>query len=150
MSITWYVRRAAELSLTDLHDLLRLRVDIFVVEQNCPYAEVDGLDLDATHVFARSTDGSLIACARVLRPGHDGLPHIGRVAVREDQRGKGLAGELLERALEVVKEQYGSRRSALAAQSHLAHFYERSGYRRTSADYLLDGIPHVDMRREED
>ncbi len=150
MNATWHIRTFHELSLMELHDLLRLRVDIFVVEQTCPYCEVDGLDTVATHVFARHPDGSLIACARVLPPDDDGLPHIGRVAVRADQRGKGLAGELMQRALEVVKDRSGTYRSALAAQAHLSHFYARYGFACCGEEYLLDGIPHVDMQRTDE
>ncbi len=145
---TWTVRSFAELSAYQLYAVLRLRVDVFVVEQNCPYPELDGLDQEATHVMLHSDDGALIAYARILPPHEDGLPHIGRVIVRETARGTGVASELMERALHQVEVLFGSKRSALAAQAHLERFYAKHGFRRTGADYLLDGIPHVDMRRE--
>jgi len=149
MELRWTTKRFADLTVHELYDLLRLRVDIFVVEQTCPYPEIDGQDQHAVHLFASDKDGALIACARILPPEKDDRPHIGRIAVRKDLRGKGIASELMHRALEIVKEQYGSRRSALAAQAHLEHYYARFGFRRHGPDYIWDGIPHVDMRREE-
>lgn len=149
MEIQWSTKRFKELTVHELHDLLRLRVDIFVVEQACAYAEIDGRDPVAIHLFAQGADGSMIACARILPPEVDGVPHIGRIVVRADHRGKGVAGDLMLRALEVLHQQYGSRRSELAAQAHLERFYARFGFVRQGPDYPWDGIPHVDMRREE-
>lgn len=149
MDIRWSTKRFDELTVHELHDLLRLRVDIFVVEQACVYAEIDGQDPAALHLFAQATDGAMIAYARILPPDSDGLPHIGRIVVRADHRGKGVATDLMMRAMENLRQHYGSRRSALAAQAHLVAFYERFGFVRQGPDHLLDGIPHVDMRREE-
>jgi ElaA protein len=119
------------------------------VEQKCPYAELDGLDLNAHHVLGHDEEGRLMACARILPPEHGGLPHIGRVVVHPALRGKGLAHELMTNALDALHRIHGSRRSELAAQAHLEGFYAAHGYERTGADYDLDGIPHVDMRRNE-
>jgi ElaA protein len=149
MDAHWSVKPFAALSVHELHDLLRLRVDVFVVEQNCPYPELDGQDREALHVMLHTTSNELIAYARILPPHGDGPPHIGRVVVRENARGGGIASHLMEKALEVINDQYGSRRSALAAQAHLERFYARHGFVRIREDYLLDGIPHVDMRRDE-
>ena len=130
------------------HDLLRLRIDVFVVEQNCPYPEIDGADATAIHLFATDMYDTIVAYARILPPGSDGLPHIGRVVVRSNERGKGIATELMERALLRVAELHGSMRSALAAQTHLEQFYAALGFERAGQDYMLDGIPHVDMIHE--
>ncbi|MBL7951166.1 MAG: GNAT family N-acetyltransferase [Flavobacteriales bacterium] len=145
---TWTIRSFEDLTVQQLHDLLRLRVDVFVVEQHCPYPELDGADHDATHLLLHDASG-LVAYARVLPPGTDGLPHIGRVVVRMDRRGQGIASALMQQALTVVEARHGTKRSALAAQAHLERFYAQHGFRRTGADYLLDGIPHVDMRRDD-
>jgi len=144
------IKRFEELTVHELHDLLRLRVDVFVVEQNCPYPEIDGLDITARHLLLRDKTDALIAYARILPPEHNGLPHIGRVIVHKDHRGKGVAQRLMDHALSVVYEIYGSRRSALASQAHLERFYARSGFERIGPDYILDGIPHVDMQRNAD
>ena len=91
----------------------------------------------------------LVACARILPPDEHGVPHVGRIVVRVDHRGHGLATDLMRLVLEELERTYGSRRSELAAQAHLEHFYARFGYVRQGPDYPWDGIPHVDMRREE-
>lgn len=148
MNVHWTVKPFAALSADELYELLRLREEVFVVEQQCIYHDIDGLDQGAVHVLARTEQG-LVAYARVLPPGSDGLPHIGRVLVRMDHRGKGLAGQLMEQCLDVLTTTHGSRRSALAAQAYLQRFYERYGFIRQGPDYLLDGIPHVDMRRSD-
>lgn len=150
MNILWNAKRFNELTVDELHDLLRLRTDVFVVEQACAYAEIDGRDPAAIHILGRTTQGDLIACARILPPDDHGLPHVGRVVVRADRRGHGIAGDLMQFALQELQRAHGSRRSELAAQAHLEKFYERFGYVRQGPDYPWDGIPHVDMRRDGD
>ena len=142
------MRPFSGLDASALHDILRLRVDVFVVEQHCPYPELDGLDPVALHVIGRHVGGPLTAYARILPPGADGLPHVGRVVVAKADRGRGLGNYLMEQVLQALQGQYGGMRSALAAQAHLQVFYETHGFARTGAPYLLDGIPHVDMARE--
>lgn len=145
--IRWTTKAFDELSVHELHDLLKLRVDIFVVEQACAYAEVDGADPDAIHLLGHNEKDELVAYGRILPPDGKGLPHVGRIVVQKELRGKGIASELMEQALAVLTDQFGSRRSALAAQSHLEQFYGRYGYVRVGPDYLWDGILHVDMER---
>ena len=149
MKLNWTIRKFDALSVHDLHDLLRLRVDVFVVEQQCAYAEIDGRDTGAVHILGRSEEGALIAYARILPPDEHGPPHIGRVIVSSAHRGHGLARTLMLHALDTLKAMYGTRRSALAAQAHLERFYGGFGYVRQGPDYPWDGIPHVDMLREE-
>ena len=144
--LSWSVKPFAALTVTELHDLIRLRMDIFIVEQNCAYAEVDGRDPGAWHVLGHDSDRELIAYARILPP-HDGdLPHVGRVVVRRDRRGSGIAHALMQQCLDFLRRQFGSTDSALAAQAHLQRFYAGHGYVRVSEEYPWDGIPHVDMR----
>lgn len=150
MAIQWRTKPFHAFTVHEFHDLLRLRIDIFVVEQTCVYPELDGLDPTALHLMGYALDGTLVACARILLPEPGDVPHIGRVAVRMDQRGHGIASALMEHALEDLQKHYGSRRSALAAQAHLELFYARFGFKRQGPDYLLDGIPHVDMHRDAD
>ena len=146
-SLHWQVHRFDALSPAALHDILRLRVDVFIVEQQCIYPEIDGQDPEALHVTGRDADGRLLAYARILPPHADGLPHIGRVVVHPEARGRALGREVMWHALLAVKATYGSLRSALAAQAHLQVFYESLGYRRIGEEYVWDGIPHVDMER---
>lgn len=150
MRINWNSKPFDALSLMEFHELLKLRVDVFVVEQNCPYPELDGQDPNAIHILGRDADGAMVAVARILPPASGDVPHIGRIAVRQDVRGKGIAKELMQVALEELSKRYGSRRSALAAQSHLERFYAGFGYERQGPDYPWDGIPHVDMLRTAD
>ena len=143
MSLLFQARSFSELSVQELHDLLKLRVDVFVVEQNCAYHEIDGKDPSSIHILGKIND-RMVAYARII-PSATGLPHVGRVIVDQDHRGKGIARELMSFTLEELKKRTGSKSSALAAQAHLERFYSGFGYRRTSDEYLWDGIPHVDM-----
>lgn len=150
MNLKFSAKWFEELSVHELHDALRLRTDIFVVEQACAYAEIDGRDPASTHVLVKNDADELIAYARIIPPEKNDVPHIGRVVVRSDHRGKGIAHQLMEFTLDTLEQHYGSRRSALAAQSHLEKFYAHHGFDRQGADYPWDGIPHVDMIRKTD
>jgi ElaA protein len=139
--------RGADLDAATLYALLRLRVDVFVVEQRCPYPELDGRDLDAStrHLWlARpGRPAEPLACLRLLAdPG--GGTRIGRVCVAVDARGAGLAGRLMSAALDAA----GDGPVVLHAQAHLVAFYRRYGFAVTGAEYVEDGIPHVPMRRD--
>ena len=150
MKTAWAIKRYNELTLRELHDLYTLRMRVFIVEQKCIYDEIDGKDPVAIHVLCHSPSGDLLAYARILPPGADGLPHIGRVVVRKDHRGTGLSTELMDKTLAALRDYFGSARSALAAQSPLESFYGRFGYTRIGPDHDWDGIMHVDMVREMD
>jgi ElaA protein len=133
----------ADLDARTLYDLLRLRCDVFVVEQECAYPDLDGRDIepDTRHLWF-SLDGSPVAYLRILYD--DGVARVGRVAVANVARGAGLAGRLMDEALALI----GDRPCVLDAQSYLVDFYARYGFRATGAEYVEDGIPHVPMRRE--
>jgi ElaA protein len=138
-----HVATFAQLDARTVYDLLRLRVDVFVVEQECPYPELDGRDIEpgTRHLWLRR-DGTPVAYLRVLAdPG--GVARIGRVVVARPARGAGLAGRLMTAALALV----GDRPCVLAAQSHLTGFYARYGFTPDGDEFLEDGIPHVPMRR---
>lgn len=127
----------------ELYALLKLRVDVFVVEQECAYPELDGLDLaPATrHLWLERTDEP-IAYLRVLSDPGDGF-RIGRVCVARAVRGEGLAGRLMDAALDLV----GDRLCRLEAQSYLLAFYRRYGFMPVGPEYTLDGIAHTPMAR---
>lgn len=145
MSIHWSLGDIETLGVHGLHEVLRLRTDVFVVEQHCAYAEVDGRDPEALHLLGRDGAGRLVAYARILPPDGNGHPHIGRVVVRADARGKGLARELMLRSIEAVHERFGQVPIAVSAQTYLEAFYAGLGFERQGQDYDWDGIPHVDM-----
>ncbi|WP_313618712.1 GNAT family N-acetyltransferase [Agrobacterium sp.] len=140
------VRRLDAFSALELYAMLKLRVDVFVVEQDCPYPELDGNDVDCLHL--RLMDGNaLLACARVWRPSADVLPRIGRVAVSPDHRGKKLGEALMREAIIACEHEYPGEAIEISAQSHLQRFYGSLGFAATSEEYVEDGIPHVDMIR---
>lgn len=136
------VARLTELDPRALHAVLKLRCDVFVVEQDCAYPDLDGRDAepDALHVFALEGDRA-VGCLRLLDDG--AARRIGRVAVAADRRGSGLAARLVARALELSPPPW-----VLEAQAHLAAWYERFGFAVAGSEYIEDGIAHVPMRRE--
>ncbi len=138
-----HLARFDELHARTAYLLWQLRLDVFVVEQLCPYRELDGRDFESgtRHVWIAEADQP-IAYLRVLAE-PDGEARIGRVCVAAPARGGGLARRLLEAALEDL----GERASVLDAQAHLSSWYERFGYVVTGPEFLDDGIPHVPMRR---
>ncbi len=141
------VRRLDEFSAADLYDMLKLRVDVFVVEQHCPYPELDGNDKDCLHLRLLQ-DGELLACARLWRPPREHHPRIGRVAVSPNHRGKRLGEALMREAIAEVEKRHPGEPVKISAQSHLQKFYGSLGFEVISEEYLEDGIPHVDMLRQ--
>lgn len=137
------VKPFADLSLSELYDLLALRVSVFVVEQNCPYMELDGRDQRAIHVFLRDGDG-MQAYLRVMDRGvASDYVTIGRVV--SARRGLGLGGRILQEGIRVARERFRARQIHLEAQTYARGFYARYGFRQISDEFLLDGIPHVEM-----
>jgi ElaA protein len=132
----------AELDPATLYRILALRGEVFVVEQNCVYADLDGRDLEpeARQLWIER-DGAVLATLRMLVT-PDGAARIGRVATAAPARGSGLAARLMQRALTLA----GDREVVLNAQAYLLEWYERFGFVRDGADYDEDGIPHVPMR----
>jgi ElaA protein len=133
-----------DLDVHTLYALLKLRVDVFVVEQECAYAELDGRDTHPAtrHLWFDDASHQPLAYLRLLEE-QDGSARIGRVAVASSARGTGLAGQLIEAALELA----GDRRCVLDAQSHLVGLYRRYGFSPVGPEYVEDGIPHVPMAR---
>jgi len=138
-------RAAGDITAAELYPLLRLRTDVFVVEQNCPYPELDGRDLHegTVHVWAHD-DGEVLGTIRVLEV-HGLTPAIGRVATAPAARGRGVASRLLHHGIGLCRPGAVIR---LSAQAHLENWYERFGFQRDGAPYDEDGIPHVPMRRD--
>ncbi|MBA8877460.1 GNAT family N-acetyltransferase [Phyllobacterium myrsinacearum] len=142
------VRGMDEFSPRDLYAMLRMRVDVFVVEQKCPYPELDGKDIDALHLRLLIGE-ELIASARLRQPhgAADTAARIGRVVVSPAHRGKRLGEKLMAEAIAECERRFPDRPIALSAQSHLQRFYESFGFLPVSGEYLEDDIPHVDMQR---
>lgn len=136
----------ADMSPVTLYRLAALRQTVFVVEQNCVYLDLDGRDLDrgSVQIWAEDSSGSVAATVRILEEGasESGARSIGRVVTAPAWRGRGVAGVLLEAAIE----QCGERTIVLHAQSHLVDWYARFGFSRAGDEYLEDGIPHTPMQ----
>ena len=148
--ITWHSIPFSELSTQQLYQLLKLRVDVFVVEQNCPYPELDGKDtLAGVEHLLGYADAELVACARLLPPGtsYDNTS-IGRVATKQSARGDGLGHQLIKEALTRCEALWPNKTIDIGAQQHLENFYASHGFETISKMYLEDDIPHVDMRLE--
>ena len=139
------IRRFDELDQRDLYEILRARVDVFVVEQNCPYPELDGIDYDAIHLFRKDESGTVISCLRIFE-NRLGELQIGRVLTRK--RNADLGREILHAAVEYIDDIYPNRPVVLEAQTYAIGFYEKEGFRVISEVFLEDGIPHVKMRRD--
>jgi ElaA protein len=132
----------ASLPLPVMYGVLRLRAEVFVLEQDCPFVDPDGRDLEpgARHLWIEDGSGDVIACARVLAE-PDGSWQIGRVVTAQAWRHQGLAGAIMQRALEVC-----GRPAVLKAQARLADWYRGFGFEVSGDEFIEDGIPHVPMR----
>lgn len=139
--------RLDDFSPRELYVLLQARESVFVVEQQCPYQELDGYDPEAWHLRVLC-DGQLAASARLLPPGSK-FAHasIGRVLVMPDFRAHKLGHRLMQEAVRYAQSLYPGEALVLSAQAHLQQFYGAWGFVPTGATYLEDGIPHVDMLR---
>ncbi len=147
-SLRWQWCRCEALTLAQLYALMAAREAVFVVEQQCAYQELDGLDLGAHHLVAWAEDGAVAACLRVLTPGvRYPEPAIGRVLSTRDYRRQGLGRELMIRALAQVGQLYPGQAVRISAQTYLEAFYRSLGFATVSAVYDEDGIPHIEMLR---
>ena len=148
------VKSWEELSKDEFHACLRLRVNVFVVEQDCPYPDLDTKDQKSLHVFleAKSEDFSdgdyTEAYLRICKPGVSFKePSIGRVVTSKRSRGKGLGVKLMEKGIEVCESLWPNQGIRTSAQKYLEKFYIELGFKRCSDPYLEDNIPHVQMFR---
>lgn len=143
--MSWQLKTFAELTVAELYAILQVRFQVFVLEQQCLYAELDGKDQTAYHLF-KEQDGEVIAYLRIYRTA-TGQAALGRVLVKKQCRGQGAAQELLERAIRFVEEDLKASQIKIQAQEYLRNFYGAWGFVPTSDVYLEDGIPHIDMLR---
>jgi ElaA protein len=144
-TVNWFCLPFNSLTLMQWHNILALRIEVFVVEQNCPYQEVDGKDPQCYHVFGEFK-GEVVAVSRIVPPGIS-YPEvaIGRVATSPNHRGKGLGVELMNQTLHQIKNLYGKVPVRISAQSYLEQFYNNLGFEPTGKSYLEDDIPHLEM-----
>ncbi len=135
-----------EMSAGELYEALRLRQDVFIIEQECIYPELDGVDQASLHLLVRGDDRALVGTLRVVPPGaRYEEPSIGRIVVRADARGAGLARRMMAEAVAKCRALYPGRTIKIQAQQYLEGFYGSMGFRTITEPYDEAGIMHVDM-----
>lgn len=139
------VKTFDELTTLELYQLLRLRSEVFVVEQDCVYQDVDNKDQKALHVLGKK-NGELAAYTRIFKPGdYFENTSIGRVVVAQDQRKYGLGKQIMQASLAVIEEKFPKQPIEISAQCYLLKFYTELGFEAFGEEYLEDGIPHKRM-----
>lgn len=146
--LTWELKTFDELSANALFAILETRQAVFVVEQACAYPDIDELDKQAWHLVAWDEPAQVAAYARLLGPGiRYSQASIGRVLISKTMRSKGLAKELMHRAIEFIEDRYPEHSIKIGAQTYLENFYQQLSFITTSDAYDEDGIMHIDMIR---
>jgi len=148
MKIYWELKFFDELSNKQLYDIMQLRAEVFVVEQNCPYQDADGKDVKSFHLMGRNEDGVLVVYSRILPAGISYKEaSIGRVVSSPIVRGTGAGKELMTQSIKEIETLFGKCPIKIGAQLYLKKFYEAFGFVVCGDEYLEDGIPHVEMLR---
>ena len=143
----WEVKTFDQLTKDELLAIFKERIAVFVVEQNCPYPDIDDFDKEAIHIFLKGQDEQLLAYCRLIPT--DKAIKLGRVLVKSNARGTGLGKDLVAKALSISKDKYPDKPVFAQAQVYLQNFYSDFGFTPISEPYLEDNIPHIDMLLEE-
>lgn len=148
MEIQWKIKRFEELSTSELYGLLRLREQVFIIEQNCIYPDLDNKDQKAIHVLGCKNE-EVIAYSRIFKPGdYFDTASIGRVVVAQHVRKTKLGFRLMQKSIEEVKKQFNEDSITISAQCYLIEFYKSLGFVPVREKYLEDDIPHIRMIRD--
>ena len=143
--VNWVTKSFSTLTVNELYEILRLRAEVFVVEQTCDYQDLDGKDHDSLHVCGYENE-QLMAYARIVNAGISYSEiSIGRVVVSPKKRGVGLGKELMIESLAQIQYKFGPNPVRISAQTHLEKFYNEMEFKSTGKAYLEDGIPHIEM-----
>ena len=148
--MNWKFKKFDELTTNELYEILKLRAEVFVVEQDCPYQDLDDKDKWAYHLFLEDDDGStVIAVLRILPENiaYEDMA-IGRLIVKKSHRGQGLSKVMMQKAINFIIDDLGKKRIKLSGQAYLREFYEDLGFKRVSDIYLEDGIDHYEFLYE--
>ena len=146
-SIDWQIKRFNELSLDQLYQIMALRCEVFVVEQNCSYQDLDNKDQLALHVCGYNNE-KLVAYARIFDAGiYFKDPAIGRVVVSMEARSFKIGHDLMRNSITAISEFYSNDSITISAQVYLLKFYQQHGFEQVGEEYLEDGIPHIEMQR---
>ncbi|WP_309642492.1 GNAT family N-acetyltransferase [Flavobacterium sp.] len=147
MSLEWKIKRFEALTTDELYDLLQLRSEVFIVEQNCVYQDIDGKDRKALHLIGEY-DSKIVAYARLFQAGdYFDEASIGRVVIGTRYRDKKWGHELMQQAIAGIEEHFKTTKITISAQLYLQKFYEGHGFVATSETYLEDDIPHIQMKK---
>lgn len=147
MDVLWKIKSFEALSVVELYKLLELRNEVFIVEQNCVYQDIDDKDKKALHIIGE-INGLVVAYARIFKPkDYFDNASIGRVLVKQTHRNKKLGNFLMKKAIYFIQQEYGEIKITISAQLYLKIFYESLGFIQTSETYLEDDIPHIEMQR---
>ena len=143
--MNWELKKFKELKAEEIYKILEIRNEVFIVEQQCAYQDCDGKDENAYHLYLQDND-KIIAYLRILKKGvsYDEIS-IGRVLVHKNYRGKGIAREMMLKAINFIESNLNEKEIKIQAQSYLVNFYKSLGFKETSNEYLEDNIPHIDM-----
>ena len=145
MKIEWVKKKWSEVSLEELYSVLRLRSEVFVVEQDCVYQDIDNKDQIAIHLLGY-INKELIAYSRLFNEGdYFKETSFGRAVIKKEKRGQGYGDELVKESLKTIKNYYGNKKVKISAQAHLKTFYSKHAFIAKGKEYLEDGIPHVSM-----
>ncbi|MGH1385145.1 GNAT family N-acetyltransferase [Kordia sp.] len=147
--LTVTVKSFDKLSIDELYDILQLRSEVFVVEQNCVYQDVDGKDRKALHVIGSDEHGKIVAYIRLFNAGEyfENEASFGRVVVAKNARAFGYGHIIVKAAIAAIQEHYNTRNIKISAQTYLQKFYESHGFSQVGDGYLEDEIPHIAMTR---
>ena len=137
------VKKFNEIDIKTLHNIFLIRAEVFIVEQQCAYQDIDGKDTNSIHVIGKKKE-EIIAYSRIMNLNND-FCSIGRVLVKKDLRKKGLGIKLMKKSIEEVTKLYNKKKIKISAQEYLKSFYEDLGFKHTGKSYLEDGIPHIEM-----
>lgn len=148
MMLSIRIKYFNELSINELYELLRLRSEVFVVEQDCVYQDIDSKDQKAVHVLGYDNN-KLVAYTRLFKPGdYFNESSIGRVVVREEARGSGAGYEIMNASITFINKVLKMLEIRISAQTYLKKFYNNLGFKEVGEEYLEDGIPHINMVRD--
>ncbi|ADK15779.1 MULTISPECIES: GNAT family N-acetyltransferase [Clostridium] len=143
--MNWNIKKFNQFKVEEVYKILALRNKVFIVEQECAYLDCDDKDLNSYHLFSEE-NGEVVAYLRILEKGvsYDEIS-IGRVVVKRNYRGKGIAREMLLKAIEFIENTLKEDTIKIQAQAYLLNFYSSLGFKAVSEEYLEDNIPHIDM-----
>lgn len=148
MQIDWSFKAFSELNIHELYDMMVLRQEVFIVEQDCPYMDADGKDQQSHHLLGYDESGSIIAYLRLVAPGISYKEiSFGRIVTSSKLRGKGVGKLLMEEGIRQSELLYGKTANRISAQSYLIPFYQSFGFETIGEEYLEDDIPHTEMLR---